>query len=138
MIFNYPEKLEYIYQLYDFVNNCYIYRKKYTVMPDGKIFFSYYKANKKISHHTFFAKPSDVKFLYFKIRFLLRHANTYLFPHNNCSSRIKLSYHLKNYEFAYQGLAFRIFGSKTPFSKMLINDIVMHKFIKKYCNKTLK
>lgn len=140
MSFNYPEKLEYTYYLYDFKNNCYHFRNKYVFMPDGKIFFSYYKKNRITPDHTdtFSVRPSEIIFLYFRINFLLRHANTNISLHNSSGSRIKLSYRLKNHEFAYHGLAFGIFGNKTPVSKIITTDLVMLKFIRKHCKKSLE
>lgn len=139
MIFNYPEKLEYLYHLYDFENNCYHFRRKYTIMPNGKIFFSYYRQDSNAPYYkeTFSARPSDIKLLYSTIRFLFRHANTNISLHNSSGSQIKLFYHLKNHEFAYHGLAFGIFGSKTPVSKIITTDLVMQKFIRKHCYETI-
>lgn len=115
------------------------FQRKYTIMADGKIFFSYYKQNSHTPYYkeNFSARPSDVKSLYSKIRFLFRHANTDISLHNSSGSRIKLFYHLKNHESAYHGLAFGILGSKTPVSKIITTDLVMLKFIRKHCNETI-
>lgn len=138
MIFNYTEKLEYIYHTYNFGKNCYYCRKKYTIMPDGKIFFSYYRQNINIPccRKTFHASPADVKLLYLKVRFLIRCANCKFYVHNDCGSRIKISYRLKNHETAYHWLAFGIFGSKTPVSKIITADTIMKNFISRHCYET--
>lgn len=138
MIFNCTEKLEYIHWTYNFGDNCYCHIKKYTVMPDGKIFFSYYIQNDKppCCKKIFHVSPASIKLLYFKVIFLIRRANCQLFVHNDSGSRIKISYRLKNHETAYYGLAFGILGSKTPVSMIITADTIMKKFIRKHCKQS--
>lgn len=139
-IFNYTKKLQYISWTYNFGNKCYYHIKKYTVMPDGKIFFSYYNKNGTSPCHKkiFYTNPLNAKLLYFKIRFLIRHANCNFTVHNDSGSRIKLFYRLRNQETAHHGLSFGILGNKTPVSKIITTDAIMKNFIRKHCYKTFE
>lgn len=125
-------KIEIISDLYIPSINKYLYIKKYIIMPDGNIFLTHYNGKNLTDRYNkaFSVRPSDIKRLYNRIRFIADNTNNNITFYNDCGITVKI-YHRFGHKTLNGNIAF--IGDNHEF----VLNCIVHSFLRKHCNETI-
>ena len=105
------EKIEYFSVTLSLENH---YQKKYIIKSNGKIIIFYYIENLKTPDYVavFHTSPYNVKKLFFKIAFVLKHANLFLPYFDSHFGIIKIHFNSVHHKTFCRGFAIGIYSEK--------------------------